>query len=139
MTPTLPDNILKLQLHPVIRVLRVVGGLSTLLLITDRVRDYSLPIYVYIIAIVVSIVFLIYHIYITYYRIIHMYKVLKSDQLNIRNSPLHRVASLCSKLIFCAKGACDAVAPVGVTLGIMGGIDGIRQSKGLKPVFIFFL
>ena len=61
--PTLTDNILKLQLHPVIRVLRVVGGLSTLLLITDRVRDYSLPIYVYIIAIVLSIVFLIYHIY----------------------------------------------------------------------------
>ena len=58
--PTLTDNILKLQLYPVIRVLRVVGGLSTLLLITDRVRDYSLPIYVYIIAIVLSIVFLIY-------------------------------------------------------------------------------
>lgn len=68
-----------------------------------------------------------------------MYKVLKSDQLNIRNSPLHRVASLCSKLIFCAKGVRGAIAPIGVTLEIMEGICGIRQSKGLDPVFYPFL
>ena len=52
---------------------------------------------------------------------------------------MDRFASLCSKFIFCAKGACDAVAPVGISFGIMGGIDGIREAKGLQPIFFPFL
>ncbi len=87
-TPTLPDNLLNLQLHPIIRVLRVLGGFCTLLLITDKVKQYSLPLIVYIVAIIIAVIFLIYNIYITYHRFKHTYKTLKSDQLNIKNIPL---------------------------------------------------
>ena len=137
--PNLPEDILKFQLNPIIRVLRVLGGLSTLFLITDRVQYYSLPIYCYIIAMIFTFMFIIYHIYISYHRFKHIRKLLKSDKLDIRNSPLSRLATILSKVIMCAKGACDAAAPIGGLLGFMGGVDAIRQSKGYDPIFLPFL
>ena len=38
--PTLPDNILKIQSHPIIRVLRFLGGTSFLLLLTKAYLNY---------------------------------------------------------------------------------------------------
>lgn len=35
-TPTLPDNVLLFQMHPLIRVLRVLGGISTVLVLTKK-------------------------------------------------------------------------------------------------------
>nr|YP_009936103.1 hypothetical protein [Sanghuangporus vaninii]YP_010714101.1 hypothetical protein P2X57_mgp01 [Fuscoporia gilva]QNS39945.1 hypothetical protein [Sanghuangporus vaninii]WDD39664.1 hypothetical protein [Fuscoporia gilva] len=135
-TPSLPEDILKLQLHPIIRILRVLGGLSTLFLITDRVQQYSLPVYFYVIAMSITFIFFIFHMYITYHRIKHIRKLLKSDKLDIRNSPLSRLATFCSKIVLCAKGACETAAPIGSVLGFMGGIDAIRQSKGHEPIFL---
>lgn len=139
LTPSLPEDILKFQLHPIIRVLRVLGGLSTLFLITDRVQQYSLPIYYYVIAMIITFMFFIYHMYITYHRIKHIRYLLKSDKLDIRNSPLNRLATICSKILLCAKGACETAAPVGSLLGFMGGVDAVRQSKGHEPIFLPFL
>jgi hypothetical protein len=58
-----------------------------------------------------------------------MIKVLKSDDLDVRNSPLDRFATIAAKIILCRKGLCDA--PVGVVFGGMAGIDELRKAKGL--------
>ena len=84
-TPNLPEAVLKFQLLTMIRILRVLGGLSTLFLITDRVQQYSLPTYYYVIAMIITFMFFIYHMYITYHRIKHIRYLLKSDKLDIRN------------------------------------------------------
>jgi hypothetical protein len=68
-----------------------------------------------------------------------MYKVLKSDTLDVRNSPLNRFASMATRMLWCAKGFCDSVAPIGVAFGTMAGIDELRKAKGLEPVFLPFL
>ena len=135
LTPNLPEEILKFQLHPIIRVLRVLGGLSTLFLITDRVQQYSLPIYYYIIAMIITFMFFIYHMYITYHRIKHIRYLLKSDKLDIKNSPLDHLARLSARLILCAKGVCDQAQPIGVAMGIMLGIDTALEKADQKAIF----
>jgi hypothetical protein len=51
--------------------------------------------------------------------------LIKNKDLDVRNSPLDRLATLASRLIACAKGACDTAAPIGVSIGLMAGIDTI--------------
>jgi hypothetical protein len=77
--------------------------------------------------------------YVNYYRIKTIYKTLKSDDLDVRNSPLDRLASITARLLFCAKGAWDVAAPIGVIYGAMAGIEELRKLKGLEPIFLPFL
>lgn len=42
-------------------------------------------------------------------------------------------------MLWCAKGFCDAAAPATVVFGAMGGIDKLREMKGLQPIFYPFL
>ncbi len=65
-----------------------------------------------------------------------MIKVLKSDDLDVRNSPLDRFASIAARIIWCSKGLCETAAPVGVVFGGMAGIDELRKAKGLEPIFL---
>ena len=46
MTPTLPDNILKFQSNPIIRIFRVLDGLSILILLGHGKLEYSLHIFI---------------------------------------------------------------------------------------------
>ena len=132
-TPTLPDKILKFQMHPLIRILRVLGGICTIFLLSNKGQDY--PSYIIYITLLFSIIFLIYHMYISYHRTIHIYKTLKSDKLDIRNSPLDHLARLSSRILLCAKGACDQAQPVGVAMGIMLGVDTALEKADHKAIF----
>lgn len=44
-----------------------------------------------------------------------------------------------AKVIWCSKGFCDRVAPVGVALGALAAVDELRKAKGLAPVCLPFL
>ena len=88
LTPTLPENIIKFKSNPLIRILRVLGGLSILVLLGNNKYSYSLPIYVLYFLWLVGFLFLVYHIVISYYRFVNIKKILKSDKLDVRNSPL---------------------------------------------------
>lgn len=134
-TPTLPDNILKIHMHPITRIYRVISGISVLLLVSNRISQLPYPMFFYLITLIISTLFLIYNLYISYHRIKHIYFLMKSGQLDVRNSPLDRLASVCSKLVMCAKGACDTAAPAGLALGIMLGVDQVREANGLTPFF----
>jgi hypothetical protein len=93
ITPTLPANILALQNNPIIRILRVLGGISLILLLTQRLNVlgsgllYLTALYV---CFIIIIFFSIYLMYINYHRIINMYKVLNSDQLECNNRDIIR-------------------------------------------------
>lgn len=87
LTPTLPDNILKFQENPIIRIFRVLGGLSILLLLSNDKFNFHL--YFLLLFLLIGILFLIYHIIISYYRIKHIIKMLKSDELKIKKSSFH--------------------------------------------------
>ena len=90
LTPTLPDNIIKLQNTVFIRFIRVLGGISFILIVTrrlDLLGNGLLYTTCLSLCIIFIIMFNLYLIYINYFRIKHMYKVLKSDQLYIHKSP----------------------------------------------------
>lgn len=75
----------------------------------------------------------------SYYRIKHIYKVLKSDKLDIKNSPLDRLATLAARAILCAKGLCETAQPVALSLGLMLGADEVIKAGGRPAVFAPFL
>lgn len=82
-TPTLPDHLLALEKEPHIRLLRVVGGICTLLNITKQITSF----WMLCISLIICIIYLIYSVYIAQHRIRYIYKLLKSDKLYMRNSP----------------------------------------------------
>jgi hypothetical protein len=132
-TPTLPDRILKIQNYPIIRILRFLGGVSFIFIATKRFLNF--PIYFLYIAIFFTLFFTIYHFIISFFRIKHIIALLKSDKLDIRNSPLDRLASLASRAFFCFKGGCETAQPIGLTLGIMLGTDEVLRAADRKPIF----
>ena len=83
-TETLPSHIVKLQLNPLIRIFRVLGGISILGIWTKgwiHLNKYALYL-----AIAISFLYCLYLIYISYNRVLHMYKVFKNKELDVRNS-----------------------------------------------------
>ena len=139
LTPTLPNHIILLNNNPIIRIFRVLGGISILLILTHRLDylgDGLLYLYTLVLCTVLALLFSLYLIFLTYHRIKHMIKVLKSDDLDVRNSPLDRFATIAAKIILCSKGLCETAAPVGVVFGGMAGIDELRKAKGLEPLFL---
>jgi len=141
-TPTLPQNIIILQQNVFIRFLRVMGGFSMILIISNRLYSLGTGLLFSIcmsICIFFSLIFSLYLFFISYHRIKYMIKVLKSDDLDIRNSPLDRFASLATRIIWCSKGFCEVAAPIGVTYGGMAGLDELRKMKGLEPIFLPWL
>src|SRR5438046_2210813 len=97
ITPTLPENVLKFQLHPLIRILRVLGGISTVLILTKK--SLLFPSFFLYIFLLLTLMFFIYHTYISYYRVIHMYKTLKSNKLDVKNSPVDRLSTIAVKVL----------------------------------------
>lgn len=139
LTPTLPPYIINIQKNPLVRIFRVIGGISILLILTNKLNYIFSGIY-YIISLYIftffAIIFGFYLIILSYLRIIYMIKVLKSDDLDIKNSPLDRFASIAARIIWCSKGFCETAAPIGVAFGGMAGIDELRKAKGLEPIFL---
>jgi hypothetical protein len=135
-TPTLPDHILKFTMHPAIRIFRVIGGVSYLTMISKTHLQY--PIYIFYIVIFISILFTIYHFYLNYHRIKHIRHLLKSGALEVRNSPLDRLAylSAATRALMCLKGACDQAQPIGLGLGLMIAYDEILKGGNNAPIFM---
>ena len=94
-TPTLPEHILILQNNIIIRIFRFLSGLSIIsLLLINKIDLFTkilgTGIFLSIfksLCLIFIFFFNIYLFYINYHRFIHMYKMVKSGKLEIRNSP----------------------------------------------------
>jgi hypothetical protein len=86
--PTLPENIRDFKSKPLIRIIRVLGGISFITMISNS--HLHLPVYILYVAMFFALIFSFYQIFILYHRTIQLIKVLKSDKLEVRNSPLDR-------------------------------------------------
>lgn len=124
--PTLPDHILKIQSYPIIRILRFLGGISLLMILSKSYLNYHS-----------------YFLYFFYFFALiftkHMLSIFKSDIFEIKNSPVDRFATLGARALWCLKGACETAQPVGVTLGLMISTDQILQAANREPIFTPFL
>ena len=131
-TPILPDKVNAFNNHPLIRVFRVVGGLSVLTVLLKK-HLFFLPLQY-------LILFLAF-IHISYFVVINIIKViygihkLRSGDLNVRNSPLDRFASFTGKLLYCWKIGCYA-GSTGVGLATSSVVaDTILEAGGQEKVF----
>lgn len=133
LTPNLPEEILAFQKNPIIRIFRVIGGLSTLTLLgRGYFESHGFIIYI---SIFFSLIFFIYSVYISIHRYRHLKKLLKNNDLDVKNSPLDRYASLLARIVACGKGLCETAAPAGTGLGLMLGSDEILKASGRDAFF----
>jgi hypothetical protein len=137
-TPNLPPEILEFQKKPLIRIFRVIGGLSFLTILGRGYTSFKLsPLLfgLFILLYFFAILFFIYHIYISYHRFKHIKYLFKSGALDVRNSPLNKYAGMLVRVLACAKGACDAATPIGLGLGLMLGADQTLKEVGREAFF----
>ena len=111
----LPESVMKIHNHSFVRVFRVVGGISILMVLSKNHLWLFVPF-----KFIVLFLALLHFIYITCIsriKLIHGFKVLRSDKLDVRNSPMDQFASLTGKLLFCWKYGCQAGS---AGLGLVG-------------------
>jgi len=68
-----------------------------------------------------------------------MYKILKSDKLDVKNSPLDRLTTIVVKTLWCIKGSCEHLPHLGLGLSLGAATDQILENSGQKPIFMPFL
>jgi hypothetical protein len=131
--PTLPDYIIEFTNKPLIRIMRFLGGVSFLTILSKSHLNSHISIL--FIAMFFATIFTIYHFYLSYHRFKHIRYLLKSDKLEVRNSPLDRLAFLAAKVVTCLKGVCQEAQPVGLGLGLMLGADEVLKYGNAEPFF----
>ena len=134
-TPTLPKELLNFQQLPLIRLLRVLGGSSLIILLGKNNFNFELHWLILYVACFFGLLLIMYHFYMSIHKIKHILKQIKNGELDVRNSPLDKYASLISRVLFCAKGVCDAASPLGLGLGLMLGADQVLKDGGKEPFF----
>ena len=132
-TPTLPDHIVKFNKNIFVRIFRVIGGVCLLLTLSKKLFTFSES-FIYFV-IFIDFLFLIYQIFLIFYRIKHIYKILYTDSLDIRNSPLDKLASIFTRGLFCIKGACEGGIFFGTVLGTGIAYDWALESANKEKVF----
>ena len=131
--PMLPEKVANLHNHPFIRIFRVLGGISIVTVLSKKHLLLFLPF-----KFIILILALAHFIYITYISIIKLwygFKVLKSDKLNVKNSPFDHFASVTGKLLYCWKFGCQAGS---AGLGLVGTsfmIDSMLEAGNHEKVF----
>ena len=86
--PTLPKHLLELNQKPHVRIFRFLGGVSALAIITNRIQilgDGYLFLTTYIFCTILTLTLAVYHIYLSYHRTKHIYKLIKSGATDVYN------------------------------------------------------
>ena len=125
---TLPQHVIDFISTPLIRILRVLGGLSVMLILSNRLKDYSIN-YTYL-AMLGSFFFLCLHLYLLFYRFKHIIVILKSDKFDVINSPINVLLRASGRLILCIKEACECAIPITTAITLDFCIDKILDSTG---------
>src|SRR6202012_5637496 len=136
---TLPSLVRLFLGKPIIRILRVIGGVCVLIYLCHKngLISYNIPYYLNIIIIILALIQLIQIVGISIIKIVFgLNKLIKHrKEFEVRNSPLNRLASLTSNLVYCWKVGCQ-VGSSGV--GLLGAsvlIDGLLASAGQEKIF----
>lgn len=131
--PLMPDKVSRFHNHPFTRIFRVLGGLSVITVLLKKHLVFLLPFQYLILSL--AFIHVSYIVIISIIEIYHGIKILRSDKLNIRNSPLDSFASYTGKLLYCCKIGCRINS---ASVGLAGGsviADTILEAGGQEKVF----
>lgn len=135
----LPSKVRLFLNLPIIRIFRVIGGLSVLFFLLNKngIISYNLPYNLNIVIMILALIQLIQIIAISIIKLIYgLNKLIRHrEELEVRNSPLNRLATATVNLVYCFKLGCQ-VGSTGV--GLLGAsvlIDGALVSAGQEKIF----
>ena len=135
----LPNPVTIFLNNPIIRVLRVIGGISVLIVVFKK-HIFILPPFDFI---VVLFAFLHFLQMITVFIIKICYGIKKllcnKKDFEIRNSPLDRFATQIARIIYCAKVGCSITGGTATAVAAGASFDLVLESAGREKVFIPFL
>lgn len=137
--PMLPLKLKNIYNHIYTRILRVIGGLCALLVLT---KSHNMLIYpMDWVVLVIALLQLLQIILISTIKTVYGVKLLKnnSKELEVRNSPINNYASLIAKFAYCWKIGCTVA---GGSVGIVAGgsaIDQVLEAGGYPKVFLPFM
>ena len=129
--PSLPASVNAFHNYPLVRVFRVLGGISILLVL----GKYELTQTLFYVIFPIAFMQFIYIIIISLIKFIYIIYLWKNKELEVKNSPLDRVATFSVKLITCVKGTCVLGLSGGTALDMGLGIDELLMSYGRDPIF----
>ena len=130
--PVLPNKVLNLHNNILVRIFRVLGGVSIVTVLSKKHLLLYFPLNY-----IVLLIALLHFIYITVIiiKLGYGFKVLISDKLIVKNSPLDRFATTAGKLLYCWKYG-SQVGSAG--LGLVGTsfmIDSILEAGDKEKIF----
>jgi hypothetical protein len=133
MLPSLPESVNRFHNYPIIRIFRVIGGISIILFLSSP--NWIGNSYLYWIIFTLAMLHFLYIAIISIIKIYYIVYLWKNKKLEVRNSPLDQVASLTVKLAACIKGACVAGGASATVLGLGFGADKLLEEAGYAPFF----
>lgn len=132
----IPDNVLIIHNNPFVRILRVVSGICFLLWMSKLYIKLGINLWVILF---MAFIHLVYILILSIIKIKHLIYLWRNGYLEVKNSPLDRLATSGLKLVACAKGICVYGIGTGTALGLGLGMDELLLHKGRPPIFRDFL
>lgn len=137
--PLLPDSINRINNLPIIRILKIIGGFSVILVLTEKF--IYLPNILQWVVLILSFIQLLQIILISMIKVFYGIRILikNPEKLEVSNSSLNKYASKVAYLVFCCKVGCTVI---GVGIGIIVGgaaIDQVLAAGGHSKVFLPFM
>lgn len=131
--PMLPPKVISFHNHPSRRIFRVLGGISV---VTFLLKRHLLLIYPF--NYIVLFFALLHFMYIAIISLTKLYsgiKVLRSDKLEVKNSPVDKLATAADKILFCWKYRYPAGS---AGLGLVGTsflMDSMLEAGNQEKIF----
>lgn len=132
----LPPKVETFYNTPLMRIFRVIGGISIGLVITGKYALLAIELHtiVFIFATIHSIIFSIIASIKFFYG---LYLVIKKPEVfEVKNSPLNPFASHLARILYCAKLGCQGAVAVTGMLAAAVTYDTILEASGRPKVFV---
>ncbi len=135
--PSSPDKWNKIYHHPLMRIFRVIGGIAFLMVIVNNNHlDFSLILQKILISLAfiqASLVLINMTIRLTYGICVLMFQ---KKKLEVRNSPLNKLASHIATAIYCAKLGCAVTGAAAAAVAAGASFDEVLASAGHSKIFV---
>lgn len=130
----LPQNISNLDNNLYTRIFKGIGGICMFIVVSGIASKLN-SIYFYIAA-VLSLLYIIYKLVITFYAIKQWFYNLRAGNFLHRNSPLDMTATLIRVATASLKSATKFTAGTGFTYALCYELDEILEKEGKQPYFV---
>ena len=131
--PMLPKSVQKFHNYPLTRIFRVMGGISIITFLSKKYLLFSYPFN--FIILFIALLHFIYITIISFIKLFYGIHVLRSNKLEVKNSPIDKLAGTAGKLLYCWKYGCQAGS---ASLGLVGTsflIDSMLEAGNQEKIF----